>query len=124
MATRTLTIPYPSNSGNSGCRCGSNCVTYYSGNPVNTCCRPVVNNCPGNCNPCAQCDSVVLMPLNPAILVAPATYISAAGVPAANGQLSVSFDDAVLVNPAAPLTGSDFRALCTDDYVRLILVTA
>lgn len=132
MATKTLTINVPCNAPKGGCSCASCCkpanpCAYPYNYPypqAGVCCNSNAQSCGNSCSPCQSCDSVVLMPLNPAILVAPNTHILASAVANNCGQLSVSFDDAVLVNPAALLTAGDFRALCVDDYVRLILLTA
>lgn len=101
MAARKLYLSF-----NKGCDCGDSC------NGCSTCSA-------ANYPRCKSCDGMILIPHNPAILVAPARYIVAnivSGPTDANGvvRYTLEFDDAVLVNPAQVLPQCDFRACCYD----------
>lgn len=126
MATRNLNISRPCNASQCAAPCANPCPTSQG---CSSCFYPYPQQlqagvvCNNNCG-CSTCDTVILMPLNPALLVAPAEYIIATAVEGTCGQLIVSFDDTILVAPTGPLSTSDFKSLCYDDYVRLILLVA
>lgn len=92
---------------------------------------PNVDACPddtcGHLINCSRCDGFILVPINPALLVAPALYLEGTIVsgPVTEGTSSywmVEIEETLLTDPNASFSQCDYRVCCNDCHARFAKV--